>query len=186
MAKIKTYPTGTPEAGDLVLFTDVSDNNATKNMTMGEIISQCSAAVAKAHLYVAGDGASYQTSTTAGEWIDLVCVTQDVFSGGGLDVDTNGTITYTGDTSKLIAFNGVVDVAGTANNSLATFAFFYNGVQVGLSAQTIELPNDGTTAIVPGVGMLEMSDGDSLQLRVNTEDNNTVTLSNINITLIEV
>lgn len=186
MAKIKTYPAGTPENGDLILFTDVSDENATKNMTMGEVISQCSAAVAKAHLYVAGDNASYQTSTTAGQWIDLVCVTQAVYSSGGLDVDTNGTITYTGDTTKLIAFNGVIDVAGVHNNSLATFAFFFNNVEVSLSSQTVELPNDGTTAIVPGVGMLEMSDGDSLQLRVNTEDDNTVTLSNINITLVEV
>jgi hypothetical protein len=155
-------------------------------MEFAEVVSQCSAAVAKAHLYVAGDGASYSTSTTANEWIDLQCATQAVFSSGGLDVDTNGTISYTGDTTKLIAFNGVIDVEGDSNNSLSTFAFFFNGELVSFSSQTIELPIDNTTAIVPGVGMLEMSNGDELQLRVKTTVNDIITLNGINITLVEV
>lgn len=187
MARIKTYPDGVLENGDKILFTDVSDNDATKNAEFSDVVNSCVQATTKARMYVYAEaGVPYTTETVAGEWIALTTATEALYTVGDLSVSTIGIIEYTGEDPIVLAFNGVIDVAGVDNSSLTTFAFALNNEPVLQSAQTLDLPDNGTNALVPGVGMLELSNGDTLRLYVKTDNDDTITTSNVNIILFEV
>lgn len=182
MAKIEQYPLGTPSAEDKILFTDVSDQNKTKNLSVSQLIGQSSLS-AKSHLYFYTNQAYTSPNLSADAWNYLTYTPVEQYALGGLTVGEDGVITYTGET-KLMTFNGVIDVE-FVNNSDVEFALFYNNTLVPHSAQKAHF-NQDHPLLVPGVGMLEMSDGDTLRLAAYPSVNASLVLNSVNITLVEV
>lgn len=182
MAKIEQYPSGTPSAEDKILFTDVSDQNKTKNLTVSQLLGQSSLS-AKSHLYFYTNQTYVSPNLSADAWNYLTYIPVEQYAFGGLTVGTDGVITYTGET-KLMTFNGVIDVS-FANNTDVEFALFYNDALVHHSAQKVHFTHDDPL-LVPGVGMLEMSDGDTLQLAAYPSANGSLVLNSLNIILVEV
>jgi hypothetical protein len=182
MAKIEQYPLGTPSAEDKILFTDVSDQNKTKNLNVSQLIGQSSLS-AKSHLYFYTGQEYTSPNLSADAWNYLTYTPVEQYAFGGLTVGEDGVITYTGET-KLITFSGVINVS-FVNNSNVDFAFFYNDTLVTHSTQTAHF-NQTHPLLVPGVGMLEMSDGDTLRLAAYPSENGELVLNNVNIILVEV
>ena len=182
MAKIEQYPSGVPSAEDKILFTDVSDQNKTKNLTVSELVGQSSIS-AKSHLYFYTNQEYTSPNLSANDWNYLAYTPVEQYAFGGLTVDGNGVITYTGET-KLMTFNGVIDVTFT-NNQDIDFALFYNNALVPHSAQKVHF-NHNDPLLVPGVGMLEMSDGDTLRMAAYPSASASLVLNSLNIILVEV
>jgi hypothetical protein len=182
MAKIKTYPLGVPSSDDLILFTDVDDNNATKSLKISQIAGSESV-LPKKHLYFYSGSDDATVVSEADTWYDVSMTPVAMASNDGISVDEAGVITYTGDAPIVVTFNGVVDITG-GNNIDTTLAFFYNGEEVVPSSQTVNLTG-GENSIVPGVGILTLNTDDTLVLRVKSDSVQTVTLSKLNIVIHE-
>lgn len=182
MAKIKTYELGVPAADDLIVFTDVSDSNKTKNLKISQI-SGSESVLPKKHLYFYSGSNDTTNIAQADTWYDVSMTPVTLASNDGIAVDEAGVITYTGDVPIVAKFNGIVDIAG-GNNIDTTLAFFYNGAEVVSSSQTVNLTG-GENSIVPGVGILTLSTNDTLVLRVKSTAIQTLTLSKLNLVIHE-
>ena len=182
MAKIKTYELGVPSGDDLIVFTDVDDNNKTKNLKISQI-SGSESVLPKKHLYFYSDNSDTTNIAQADTWYDVSMTPVTLASNDGIVVDEAGVITYTGEVPIVAKFNGIVDITG-GNNIDTTLAFFYNGAEVTPSSQTVNLTG-GENSIVPGVGILTLSTDDTLVLRVKSASTQTLTLSKLNIVIHE-
>jgi len=92
MAKISTYPIdATPQLSDKVIGTDVSDNNITKNYTIGDIVSLTPPPTINPTKLLYGDASSVATNTTKLSYIagGLGTVPEDT-------VVIDGTMSFTG------------------------------------------------------------------------------------------
>lgn len=182
MAKIKNYELGVPAADDLIVFTDVDDSNKTKNLKISQIAGSESV-LPKKYLYFYSDTDDITDITLVDTWYDVVMTPVVAASNDGITVDANGVITYTGAVPITVTFNGVVDING-GNNIDVTLSFFYNGAEVSASSQTVTLSSD-KNSIVPGIGIMTLSNGDTLVLRAKQSHVNQLILAKLNIVIHE-
>ena len=179
MTKISSYAAVTPVGTDLLIGTDTSASDATKNFTVDSIVNYGQGLRSYINYF---DYSSNSTTTisSAATWYKLNSNTTQGYSQDGL-THTNNRITYGGATTKVFAVQAIVSVNGT-NNDNVSFAFFKNGSIVPCSEQDGILPSGSKNIAVPVQCLVELSTNDYVEVWVNNQSaGHDVTLAHLNV-----
>lgn len=180
MAKIKTYPTGTPAADDKILFTDVSDNDATKNATIGDLLGGEAAPHKYIYVHAIQNDTTTDITTSYG---DINMSTLNPVTNEGFELSEAGVITYTGETPQNFKVDGVIEFVGE-NNLTITVAMNLNGDEITESAQSVKC-NSTDPVVIVGIGVAALAPNSQLKFVVKGDSDATITLKSLNIVLTE-
>jgi hypothetical protein len=180
MARIKTYPTGTPAADDKILFTDVSDNDATKNATIGDLLGGEAAPHKYIYMYAAQNDTTTNVTTS---YDDINMSTMDFVTNEGFELSEAGVITYTGETPQTFKVDGVIEFTGE-NNLTITVAMSIDNNEITQSAQSVKCAQTDPVVIV-GIGVAALAPNSQLKFVVKGDSSATITLKSLNVVLTE-
>ena len=187
MTKISSYAAVTPTGTDLLIGTDTSASDATKNFTIDSIgqylgSSQVLTQYANYFDFSSGATTSFASSNT---FYPLVCTTTEGFSSSNMTVENN-KVTYTGAQSLVLKIEGIAAVSG-GNNDEIHFAFYKNGSLVPCSEQDVVLSSAGKGSSCAFQCMQQFSTNDYVQVYVkNVGDTTSITLDNVNVIVSQV
>jgi len=181
MSKIRLYPSATPATGDKILFTDISDQNNTKNC-LGSDLAAPIATVPRSFVYLYKDATQEDLTGLTVEYNPLTISAVEGPKTDDFSVAANGVITYTGTTTKYIKVDGIIELSEAGNNNNVTIAMEYNGTVVEISSQTLISVNDDPMPFV-GIGVLEMSTNDTLRFMVKATSAIVATTESVNVVL---
>lgn len=146
MPKISTYSTVTPADSDLILITDASDSNNTKNVTVSALRSGISSYT---EIYDSTSSDS-TTITTAGTFVLMVTgTTQGLTNDATLTTNGAGRVTNASGVSKTFAITYSVS-ATSGNNQNLMFRLVKNG-------QINSIPYSETDMVTASGGGLKSS-----------------------------
>lgn len=187
MAKIKTYPTTAPATGDKILFTDVSDNDNTKNATVSSVLDLVTEAPrARAYVYISTSAEPLDTIISSSAYADLNAAFLSNFLVDFTVEQGGNEMVYTGTETKVLKIDGVIELSGATNNNSVTIAVALNGTVQTASAQTLTSVNGDPMPFV-GIGMLSLSTDDTISFKVTcTDATDTVSLESLNVVLSQV
>lgn len=184
MTKISSYAAVTPTGTDLLIGTDTSASDATKNFTIDSIGQYFSLQTSYINYY---DYSSPETTTISlsNTWYKLNSTTTEGYSQDGL-THTNNRVTYGGATTKVFSATGIATVSGSNNDNIH-FAFFKNGVLLPESEQDVTLSSGGKGAATPIQTLIQMSTNDYVEVWVkNSSGARNVTLDHLNVVISQV
>jgi hypothetical protein len=140
MPKISTYSTVPPADGDLVLISDASNNNDTKNITLASLKG---ALFAYTEIYDSTPGEDTTANATPTKL--LVTTTQgEISANSGLQQNGSGRITNGGQ-SRVFAITYSVSIAAQNNNAVE-FSLAKNGTVIPHS-QTDSITGSGDKGV---------------------------------------
>ena len=176
MPKISTYPVVTPASNDLLIVTDASDSNATKNVT----ISSLSSLVSYSEIY----DSSFGELTTIASQNSFVLLNATTTQGNSNDVSltTNGLgrITNTG-ASRTFYVTYYVS-ASSSNNQNLLFRIHVNGAPVAHSESDTITSSGGKASSVSNAAIITLATGQYVEIYVaNATAINNVTLEHFNL-----
>jgi len=175
MPKISTYSTVTPADSDLVLITDASDSNSTKNVTVGGLRS----IFAYTEIHDSTFGESTIISATNTFYPLAVTATQGANNDATLTSTAAGVITNTG-ASRTFLVSYWVSASASNNNNLM-FRIHQNGSPVAYSeSDTICGTGDKATTASNSV-ILTLAQNDTVQLYCANSSATNITLEHFNL-----
>ena len=125
MPKISTYSTVTPADGDLILITDASDSNNTKNVTVSALRSSISSYT---EIYDATASNSTAIAIAGNFYLMATDTTQGLTNDVTLTTNSAGRVTNTSGVSKTFAVTySVSATASSGNNQNLMFRLVRNG-----------------------------------------------------------
>lgn len=93
---------------------------------------------------------------------------------------STGKVEYTGET-RYFEFIGHIELSSGNNNEI-DIALFKNGVRVGGSTSRTITSSGGKTTSLPGMGIVELSSGDTCDIRVaNITGTSSITVKSLNV-----
>ena len=186
MPKISTYPTVIPADSDLILVTDASDNNNTKNVTVSALRSGISSYT---EIYDSTSGNS-TTIATAGTFVLMATdTTQGLTNDATLTTNGAGRITNTSGVSKTFAITYSVSAyAGSGSNQHFMFRLVRNASPLLLpytESDTVTSGGAGAKASsVSNTALITLANNDYIEVWcTNNTSTNAVVLEHLNIVL---
>jgi hypothetical protein len=168
MSIIYSYPTSQPTVDDLLIGTDVNDDNATKSFTVQSLVSLINAAAGSGTVTYVGIATDYSLSATGGPIRDEGTITMKLNTTGVPDTTTFLGYSAAGQlewrlptvTSGIIVSNNSSIIAGspTTGDPLASLNFTGEGVDAtsdSLGNVQVSIPGaqNAIEKIVPGAGI---------------------------------
>lgn len=181
MSKIRLYPSATPAASDKILFTDISDQNNTKNCLVSDLAAPV-ATVPRSFVYLYKDSTQTDLTSLIVEYGPLTISAVEGSKTDDFTVAANGVITYTGAVTKFIKVDGIIEISQAGNNNNVTVAMEYNGTVVAISSQTLISSNNDPMPFV-GIGVVAMSTNDTLRFMVKATSAIVATTESVNVVL---
>lgn len=185
MPKISTYSTVTPADGDLILITDASDSNNTKNVTVSALRSSISS-----YTEIYDDSAGNSTTiATAGTFVLMATITtQGLTNDATLTTNSAGRVTNTSGVSKTFAATYSVSATSTASNKNLMFRLAKNGQSNSIpysETDTITSSGGGSKASsVSNTVLVTLGNNDYIEIYcTNNTDTNPVVLEHLNLVL---
>jgi len=184
MPKISTYSTVTPADGDLILITDASDSNNTKNVTISALRSGISSYT---EIYDDTSGNS-TTITVQGTFYKMATnTTQGLTNDVTLTTDNAGRVTNTSGSSKTFAITySVSATAASGSNQHFMFRLAKNGTTISYTeTDTVTTGGVGSKASsVSNTAFITLANNDYIEIWcTNNTSTNAVVLEHLNLLL---
>lgn len=175
MPKISTYSTVTPADSDLVLITDASDSNSTKNVTVGGLRS----IFAYREIYDSTSGEVTIISAMNTFYALAVTATQGANNDATLTSTAAGVITNTG-TSRTFLVSYWVSASASNNNNLM-FRIYQNGSPVAYSESDTICGSGNKATTASNSVILTLAQNDTVQLYCANSSVTNITLEHFNL-----
>lgn len=176
MPKISTYSTVTPADSDLVLITDASDSNSTKNVTVGGLRS----IFAYREIYDSTSGEVTTISATNTFYALAVTAIQGANNDATLTYTAAGVITNAG-TSRTFLVSYWVSASSGNNNNLM-FRIAKNAVTIAYSESDTITGNNAKASTCSNSVILTLAQNDTVQLYcANATAAQSITLEHFNL-----
>jgi hypothetical protein len=175
MPKISTYSTVTPADSDLVLITDASDSNSTKNVTVGGLRS----IFAYREIYDSTSGEVTTISATNTFYALAVTATQGANNDATLTYTAAGVITNTG-ASRTFLVSYWVSASASNNNNLM-FRIYQNGSPVAHSESDTICGSGNKATTASNSVILTLAQNDTVQLYCANSSATNITLEHFNL-----
>lgn len=184
MPKISTYSTVTPADSDLILITDASDSNNTKNVTISALRSGISS-----YTEIYDDSAGNVTTiATAGTFVLMAAgTTQGLTNDVTLTTNGAGRITNTSGVSKTFAITySVSATAASGSNQHFMFRLAKNGTTISYT-ETDTVTTGGASSkasSVSNTAFITLANNDYIEIWcTNNTSTNAVVLEHLNLLL---
>lgn len=184
MPKISTYPTVTPADSDLILVTDASDSNNTKNVTVSSLRSGISS-----YTEIYDDTSGNSTAIAVqGTFYKMVANTiQGLTNDVTLTTDNAGRVTNTSGVSKTFAITYCVSATATSgSNQHFMFRLAKNGTTISYTeTDTVTTGGGGSKASsVSNTAFITLNNNDYIEIWcTNNTSTNAVVLEHLNLLL---
>mgnify|MGYP003649490490 CR=1 FL=1 len=126
MPKISSYTTATPSLTDRLIGTDANDSSATKNFTVGDVLSLTQVLVL--------DSFNSLAQLASAPYEPTQIIFGPIFSNDSISLDAGGAITFL-ESGRYIIETGFTGGQVSASPSSSSFNMYYasklNGIQVG-------------------------------------------------------
>jgi hypothetical protein len=176
MPKISTYSTVPPADSDLILITDVSDSNNTKNVTVSALRTAISSYT---EIYDATAG-EITTISNANTFVLLVATTiQGATNDATLVNNGLGRITNTG-TQRTFIVNYSASASAVNNNNLM-FRIHKNASAVAYSESDTICGSGGKATSVSNAVIVTLNTSEYIEIYVANSATQNVTLEHLNI-----
>jgi hypothetical protein len=176
MPKISTYPVVTPASNDLLIVTDASDSNATKNVT----ISSLSSLVSYSEIYDSSAGEVTAIASQNSFVLLNATTTQGNSNDVSLTTNSLGRITNTG-ASRTFYVTYYVS-ASSSNNQNLLFRIHVNGAAVAHSESDTITSSGGKASSVSNAAIITLATNQYVEIYVaNATAANNVTLEHFNL-----
>ena len=182
MPKISTYPTVTPADSDLILVTDASDSDNTKNVTVSALRAGISSYT---EIYDSTSGNS-TTITTQGTFVIMATnTTQGLRNDATLTTNGAGRVTNTSGVSKTFAITYSVS-ATAGNNQNLMFCLAKNGTTL-LYTETDTITSSwggAKASSVSNTALITLANNDYIEIWcTNNTATSAVVLEHLNLVL---
>jgi len=181
MPKISTYSTVTPADNDLILVTDASDSNNTKNITVSALRGSISA---YSEIYDSSSG-EITTIASANNFVLLNATTsQGSMNDALLTTNNLGRVTNTGASRTFYVTYCVSATAG--NNQNLMFRIYVNGSPVLYSESDTITSSGGKATSTSNAAIITLATGQYVEVFVANSAVHDVTLEHLNLILRQV
>lgn len=152
MAKISTYPLdGTPNLGDKLIGTDIDNLNATKNYTIGQILSVPGSSAYVPYTGATGNVDLGSNNLTANSFVKVGGLSTQFLKADG-SIDSNTYLTTAAAALTYVPYTGATGDVDLGNNSIIiNGGIFYYDANDNLSLGVPSLNSNGLTNIHIGL-----------------------------------